>query len=143
MAKAAEKTRIETTVDAVKTAFTARFEEVQNTAKQTFLASLGAYDRSVEEVNAMRVSIDEQISELTQKSTELFNELVERGGKVQADAEVNLKEGRAVIEKELNERLDTIKAKVAELSEQVGVSNGLETVANTLDSVSKRFTKAA
>ena len=123
--------------------FNSRVEEARGLVKQTVLAGLGAMDRSVEEMNTFRNSIDEQIADLNKKGTELFNELVERGTKVQADAEANVKEGREVFEKEINTRIDQLKVKVAELTEQVGVAESLESLASTLDSVSKRFNKSA
>lgn len=135
--------KAESSIESLRATFQARIEDARKLAKQTALAGLGAVDRSVEEVNLLRNSIDEQIAEVSQKGTDLFNELVERGNKVQADAEANLKEGRAAFETRMNERVESLKVKVAELSEKIGVADGLENVANTLDSVSKRFSKKA
>ncbi len=135
--------KAESSIESLRATFQARLEDARKLAKQTALAGLGAVDRSVEEVNLLRNSIDEQIAEVSQKGTDLFNELVERGNKVQADAEANLKEGRAAFETRMNERVESLKVKVAELSEKIGVADGLENVANTLDSVSKRFSKKA
>ncbi len=131
----------ESTIETLRSTFMTRIEEAQGLAKNTVLAGLGAMDRSVEEVSNMRNNLDEQIAEVTQKGTELFNELVERGLKVQADAEANLKEGRDTFEEQVNERVESLKAKVTEISDQMGVSSSLESVASTLDSVSRRFTK--
>ena len=139
--KAAVKT--ESSIEALRTTFLARIEDAQKLAKQTALAGLGAVDRSVEEVNNLRNSVDEQLADVTKKGTDLFNELVDRGNTVQADAEANIQENRVAFEKQFNERVDALKVKVAELSEQIGVADSLENVANALDSVSKRFNKNA
>lgn len=119
--------------------FNSRIDEARGFAKQTVLAGLGAMDRSVEEVNTLRNTVDEQIADLSKKGSELFDELVERGGKVQADAQDN----REAFEKEVNVRIDKLKVKVAELTEELGVADSLESLAGTLDSLSKRFNKKA
>ena len=124
---------------ALQATFTQRVEDARQLAKQTMLVGLGAMDRSVEEVSTLRNQLDEQIADLGDKGSALFNELVERGSKVQADAEANLKDGRDAFEQQVGERVDQLKQSVASLTEQMGVAESLESLAGTLDSVSKRF----
>lgn len=130
-------------IENLQAKFNRRIEETQKLVKQSMLAGLGVMDRSVEEINTLRNQLDEQVAELSEKGTELFNELVERGEKVQADAQANVKESRATVEKEVNERVDQLKVKVAELTEKLGVAESLESIAGTFDSLTNRFNKKA
>lgn len=90
-------------------------EKLQESAKKVWLASLGAYGRSFDEVK-------KQIEQLNKDSQKLFDDLAERGETVQSDAEDKFSDSREKLEakfedfKENLTPLSDFKGKIDEVS---------------------------
>lgn len=121
----------------------ARFEEVQNVARQFWLAGLGAVGKSVEEVqeryNKANEELKSRYSQISTDRQKLVQELVDRGEKVQDDAETRLKESRANIE----EQIEVAKNRLTGLVSAVDIPARLQDVSDKLESLSKDLKKSA
>lgn len=84
-------------------------ENVEAIAKKIWLAGLGAYGRSFDELQSRYEKVSTKVTTDSQK---LFEELVERGEKLQGDAEGKLTEGKSELEK----RIDTLKDSLPSIS---------------------------
>lgn len=121
----------------------ARFDEVQNVARQFWLAGLGAVGKSVEEVqerfNKANEELKSRYSQINDERQKLVTELVNRGEKVQDEAETRLKESRANIE----EQIEVAKNRLTGLVSAVDIPARLQDVSDKLESLSKDLKKSA
>lgn len=118
-------------------------ETAQGIAKQVWFAGLGVVGRSVEEVQTrVEKTGDELRSRYTQinkESQKLVTDLVNRGEKVQSDAEGLLKESRTNIE----EQIEIAKGRLGGLVSVVDIPARLQDISNRLESLSKDMKKSA
>ena len=84
-------------------------ENAEAVAKKIWLAGLGAYGRSFDELQTRYEKVSSKVSTDSQK---LFEELVSRGEKLQGEAEGKLTEGKTELEK----RIDTLKDSMPSIS---------------------------
>ena len=104
-------------------------EKVEALTKKIWLAGLGAYGRSFDEVQ-------ERFDKANSDRKKFFDELVERGEKLQAVTEDRIKEGRS----DLESRFDKLKGFAKSPS---SVSEQLDAVNSKLDALSKDVKKIA
>ena len=115
----------------------------QDVAQKVWFAGLGVMGRSVEEAQGRYTKANEEIQTRYTKANEdrqkLVADLVVRGEKVQDDAEVLLKEGRANIE----EQIEVAKSRLAGLVSVVDIPARLQDMSNKLETLSKDLKKTA
>ena len=118
-------------------------ENARTMSKQAWLASLGAFGRSVEEVQGAYSQANEDLtnrySKINQDGQKLVQDLVVRGEKVQGDAEVLLKEGRANIE----QQIEVAKSRLTSLVSVIDIPAKLQKISDKLETLSKDLKKAA
>ena len=118
-------------------------DNVQGLAKKVWFAGLGAFGRSVDEVQTRYEQANEDLSsrysKLNDNSQKLVKELVDRGEKVQNDAEERVKESRANIE----EQIEQAKTRLAGLVSVVDIPARLQEVSDRIESLSKDLKKSA
>jgi len=122
------------------TSINENLETAQDWAKQAWLAGLGAVGRSADQLQDSYIKVSEGLqarySKMSEDREQLVRELVERGEKVQIEAETMLKEGRATIE----ERIEEAKTKITSM---VDVPARLQNVSDRLESLSNSLKKTA
>ncbi|MEM7359498.1 MAG: hypothetical protein AAF431_10395 [Pseudomonadota bacterium] len=127
----------------IRNAFNTNFENVQEFAQKMWFASLGAFGRSVEEVQGRYTKANEELqsrySQINEEGQKLVQDLVERGEKVQDDAEDLLKEGRANIE----EQIEVAKNRLSGLVSVVDIPARLQDMSDKLEALSKDLKKSA
>ncbi len=106
-------------------------EKIEKVAKQIWLAGLGAYGRSFDE-------IQNRYEKINTESQKMFDELVARGEKLQANAEDKLKEGKS----DLEGRIEKLKG-YAKLPVNSEVVDQLSEVNRNLDTLNKDVKKMA
>ena len=120
-----------------------RIDLAQDLAKKTYLAGLGAFGRSFDEIKTRYAKTTETVQARYQKITvdgqELVNELVDRGEKVQDEAGEMIKERRASVE----EQIEVAKKRLGGLVSIVDVPARLQDVSDKLESLSKDLKKSA
>lgn len=104
-------------------------DKIEKLAKQIWLAGLGAYGRSFDE-------IQNRYEKMNSESQKLFDELVARGEKLQADAEEKLQDGKSDLER----RIEKLK-NYATLPVNSQLSDQLSEVNRKLDSLNKDLKK--
>lgn len=115
----------------------------QDVAQKVWFAGLGVMGRSVEEAQGRYTKANEEIqtrySQITEDRQKLVADLVVRGEKVQDEAEVLLKEGRANIE----EQIEVAKNRLAGLVSVVDIPARLQDMSDKLETLSKDLRKSA
>ena len=106
-------------------------ERIEKVAKQIWLAGLGASGRSFAE-------LPNRYEKINTESQKMFDELVARGEKVQANAEDKLKEGKS----DLEERIEKLKG-YATFPGNSKVVDQLSEVNRKLDTLNKDVKKMA
>ncbi len=118
-------------------------ENARTMSKQAWLAGLGVFGRSVEEVqdvyNQANKDITSRYSKINQDGQKLVQDLVVRGEKVQGDAQVLLKEGRANIE----QQIEVAKNRMTGLVSVIDIPARLQKISDKLEALSKDLKKAA
>lgn len=118
-------------------------DNAQDIAKKTYLAGLGAFGRSFDEIKSRYSKTSETVQARYEKITvdgqELVKELVDRGEKVQDEAGDLLKERRASVE----EQIEVAKKRLGGLVSIVDVPARLQDVSDKLESLSKDLKKSA
>jgi polyhydroxyalkanoate synthesis regulator phasin len=118
-------------------------ESVQSFVRKAFLASLGAVGRTVEELQTRYTDINSGVQQRFEKINEdgqsFVKELVDRGEKVQDDAEGILKEGRANIE----EQIEVAKKRLGGIVSVVDIPSRLQEMSDRLETLSKDLKKSA
>ena len=97
-------------------------EKLQDSAKKLWLANLGAYSRSYDEVK-------KRVEKLNDDSQSLFNQLAKEGESVQGNAKDKYKEGTDKVETQFNK-----------LKSRLTLTTGLE---QKLDEVNGKLDKLA
>ena len=115
----------------------------QDVAQKVWFAGLGVMGRSVEEAQGRYSKANQELqtryTKINEDSQKLVADLVVRGEKVQGEAEVRLKEGRANIE----EQIETAKNRLVGLVSVVDIPARLQNVSKKLETLSKDFKKSA
>lgn len=106
-------------------------DKLENIAKQIWLAGLGAYGRSFDEVQ-------NRFEKMNDESQRLFEELVARGEQLQADAEKRLDEGKS----DLDARIEKLK-QYAKMPGKTAVNDQLDDINSKLDDINKEIKKKA
>ena len=118
-------------------------DTAQGVAKQVWFAYLGAFGRSVEEiqsrVNKTGDDLRSRYEQMNQDGQKLVEDLVSRGEKVQDDAEVLLKESRANIE----EQIEVARGRLSGLVSVVDIPARWQDMSDKLESLSKDLKKSA
>ncbi len=105
-------------------AFAARAQEA---GREAFLASLGFYGKAFDQVQEQFENLQERVEERRKQADELYQELVKRGEKVEADAKGRLEsielpkfELESLTDRvKLEEQLEKVKARFEELKDAV------------------------
>lgn len=141
--KATVEQEVVTQQKAIFQAVETRVDNVQALAKKVWFAGLGAFGRSVDEVQTRYEQANEDMSarysRLNDNSQKFVKELVDRGEKVQNDAEERVKESRANIE----EQIEHAKARLSGLVSVVDIPARLQDVSDRIESLSKDLKKSA
>jgi Skp family chaperone for outer membrane proteins len=115
----------------------------QDAAQKVWFAGLGVMGRSVEEAQGRYSKANQELqtryTKINKDSQKLVADLVVRGEKVQDEAEVRLKEGRANIE----EQIETAKNRLVGLVSVVDIPARFQNVSKKLETLSKDFKKSA
>jgi len=123
--------------------FNRNLGNAKKVSQQVWFASLGAFGKSLEEAQTRYSQVNDEITSRYQKMTEnrqdLLSDLVSRGEKVQDEAEVLLKEGRATIE----QQIEVAKNRLTGLVSVADISGRLQTVSDKLENLSKELKKTA
>jgi len=118
-------------------------ENARTMSKQAWLASLGVFGRSVEEVQGAYSQANKDLtnrySKINEDGQKLVQDLVVRGEKVQGDAEVLLKEGRANVE----QQIELAKNRMTGLVSVIDIPARLQKISDKLEALSKDLKKAA
>lgn len=118
-------------------------ENARSMGKQAWLASLGVFGRSVEEVqdaySQANKDLTTRYSKINEDGQKIVQDLVVRGEKVQGDAEVLLKEGRANIE----QQIEVAKNRMTGLVSVIDIPARLQKISDKLEALSKDLKKAA
>jgi DNA anti-recombination protein RmuC len=101
-----------------------QIEKIQDSAKKLWLANLGAYARSFDEVK-------KRFEKLNDDSQKLFEDLTKEGTSVQKD-----------VKKKYEEGTDKLETRLEELKDKLNVSP-LASLENKLDEVSAKLEKTA
>jgi len=104
-------------------------DKIEKLAKQIWLAGLGAYGRSFDE-------IQNRYEKINSESQKLFDELVARGEQLQANAEEKLQDGKSDLER----RIEKLKSYTA-LPVNSQLNDQLSEVNRKLDSLNKDLKK--
>ena len=119
------------------------FDSAQAVAKKVYLASLGAFGRSVDQAQDRYSMVNDELTSRYEKinkdGQKLVKELVDRGEKVQDEAEELMKESRANIEQQIEKAKD----RLAGLASVVDISARLQDMSDRLESLSKDLKKSA
>jgi len=119
------------------------FGNAQEFAKKVYLASLGAFGRSVDQAQDRYTRVNEELTSRYEKinkdSQKLVKELVNRGEKVQDEAEELVKESRANIEQQIEKAKD----RFSSLATVVDIPARLQDMSDKLESLSKDLKKSA
>ncbi len=115
----------------------------QDVAQKVWFAGLGVMGRSVEEAQGRYSKANEELqtryTKINKDSQTLVADLVVRGEKVQDEAGVRLKEGRANIE----EQIEVAKNRLVGLVSVVDIPARLKGMSNKLEILSKDLKKSA
>jgi hypothetical protein len=118
-------------------------ESAQDVAQKVWFAGLGVMGRSVEEAQGRYSKANQEFqtryTKINKDSQKLVADLVVRGEKVQDEAEVRLKEGRANIE----EQIEVAKNRLVDLVSVVDIPARLKGMSNKLETLSKDVKKSA
>jgi ABC-type transporter Mla subunit MlaD len=116
-------------------------ETAQTVAKQFWFAGLGAVGKTVDEVQGRYDKVNQDIvtryTKINQDRQDLVKDLVVRGEKVQDEAEVLLKEGRANIE----EQIEVARGRMSGLVSVIDIPARLKDMSDKLESLSKDLKK--
>lgn len=111
-------------------------EKVSNTidtaeevARKIWLAGLGAYGKSFEEVQS-------QYEKLNGETTRLFEELVSKGAKLEAKTKVKLKESTAV-----NQRVEEVRKKLGLDSTNTKTDTKIDELSQKVDALTQAVNK--
>ena len=102
--------------------------KAQEAGRNAFLASLGFYGKAFDQAQEQFNSMQDQLEDRRKKADKLYKELVKRGQKVEKNAKVALKDmdlpkielDSLTDRKKLDSQLKKVKARIAELRENVG-----------------------
>ena len=135
---------VEATSKSVFAKLSDNVETAQNFVKKTWFANLGAAGRTYEEaVNLFNKAGDEvktRYTKLNADRQDLVEDLVSRGEKVQDEAQVRIKEGRATVEEQIESAKDRF---VGLTSSVVDIPARLQDLSDKLESLSKDLKKSA
>jgi hypothetical protein len=124
-AKATRKAAGSKQAAAVESAAKKLAERAQQASRNAFLASLGFYGKAFDQVQEQFNSLQEQIEQRRSQAADLYNELVKRGEKVEAEARVKFDEieipslNELADRKALEAKLQQARERFAELKESI------------------------
>lgn len=106
-------------------------DRAQETSRKAFLASLGFYGKAFDQVQEQFNSLQDKVETRRSQASELYEELVTRGEKVETDArdvfeDIELPSLASLTDREaLEARLDKARERFAELKESVGFKSAV------------------
>lgn len=113
-------------------------EKAEAIAKNIWLAGLGAYSRSFNELSDRREDIQDRVEAINAEGQKVFDELVKRGKEMQGEAEKAMQQGRDTIE----ERVEEFKQRFGGgLSSFVDIPTRLREAAEKIEEISERLNK--
>ena len=103
----------------------------QEAGREAFLASLGFYGKAFDQMQEQFETLQDRVEERRKQANKLYQELVKRGEKVEAEAKDRIEsiempkfELESLTDREkLEEQLDKVKARFEELKETVGLKS--------------------
>ncbi len=125
VATAASSTKAENVESAAKELA----ELAQQASRNAFLASLGFYGKAFDQVQEQFNALQEQVEQRRSQAADLYNELVKRGEKVEAEARVKFDEieipslNELADRKALEAKLQQARERFAELKESIRFKN--------------------
>ncbi len=117
-------------------------ENIEKVAKEIWLAGLGAYGRSFDEVKTLSDKINGDSKKALEDGQKFFDELVARGEKLQTTTEEKFKEGKSDLEERIESRIKKLKSLVP-TSSKLEIKEQLNTVNRKLDTLNKEIKKSA
>ena len=103
-------------------------EKASEVAKKIWLAGLGAYGRAFDGASEQIDKLNEQYEKMSKETTELFDELVAKGKKLDTESHAKLSEAKTKTTSTIEERINKVRsslhfgggsADVAELTQKV------------------------
>ena len=142
-ATAANKNNIENRIDQLQSAFKENLkglntDKAEELAKNVWLAGLGAYSRTFNEIAERRDDIQDRVDAINSEGQKVFEDLVVRGQELQEDAEKVLEQGRETLEG----RVEEFKQRFGGgLSSFVDIPGRLREAAEKIEEISDKLQK--
>lgn len=113
-------------------------EKAEVLAKNIWLAGLGAYSKTFDELSERVDDIQDKYSSINLEGQKIFQELVKRGDSMQGDIEKTVKQGRDTLE----DRVEDFKQRFGgSLSSVVDIPSRLKEAAKKVDELSNKLKK--
>lgn len=113
-------------------------EKAEVLAKNIWLAGLGAYSKTFDQISERVDLLQERYSTMNDEGQKLFQELVKRGDSMQNDIEETVKKGRDTLE----DRVEDFKKRFGgSLSSNVDIRSRLKEAAKKVDELSEKLKK--
>ena len=113
-------------------------EKAEVLAKNIWLAGLGAYSKTFDQISERVDLLQERYSTMNDEGQKLFQELVKRGDSMQNDIEETVKKGRDKLE----DRVEDFKKRFGgSLSSNVDIRSRLKEAAKKVDELSDKLKK--
>ena len=111
-------------------------DKAEAVARNIWLAGLGAYSRTFDELNERGEELQDRLNEMSKGSQDLFEDLVARGEAMQGEAEKALKQGKDRLE----DRVEDFRQRFGGgLSSFVDIPGRLRDAAERIEEISKRL----
>jgi len=111
-------------------------EKAEAMAKNIWLAGLGAYSRTYEELSERYDDVQDKYEEINAEGQKVFADLVERGQSIQGDLDDAVSKGRETLE----DRVEEIKSRFGGgLSSFVDIPERLREAAEKVEEISKKL----
>ena len=113
-------------------------DKAETMAKNIWLAGLGAYSRSYEELSERYEDVQDKYEEINAEGQKVFSELVKRGQSMQGDLEQVVHKGRESLE----DRVEDFKERFGGgLSSFVDIPSRLRDAAEKIEEISEKLQK--
>lgn len=119
-------------------------DKASDFAKNIWLAGLGAYGKTVDEAQGAYQKVTDKVKEASE-STKLFDDLVEKGKKLETDTQEKLSEVREKANVNLEDRLAKVKESMSLSLKNpfISTDDKLEEIAEKLDQILAALEKQA
>ena len=113
-------------------------EKAEAMAKNIWLAGLGAYSRTYEELSERYEDVQEKYDEINAEGQKVFTDLVDRGQVVQTQLESKVSKGKGTLE----DRVDEIKKRLGGgLSSIIDIPERLRDAAEKIEDIGQKLRK--